>query len=204
MEWVVRATTPGNKKGQGSRDTWPARASPRRSDVTVAKGRPAARSAGNRPAPSPASDYAKSWYDCVPSCPLVRPPKVEIPSLLSASRSQTSCRRTYQAEGSQIHGHFFEAAGRAAHPAKQSSPLEVMPQSASRFSFPRQPVTLLAGGLPNWELTWQRPCWRNKNAGRNQQFGAFMTSEVTQTCTFPATSTYSESDSPAIRLAANQ
>jgi hypothetical protein len=44
-------------------------------------------------------------------------------------------------------------------------------------------------------------CLRKKNAGRNRQLGAFKWSEVTQTCTFPASSKYGESNELSIRLA---
>jgi len=46
--------------------------------VTVAKGRWPASSAGNRPGPLPASAYHRISRDCVPSCPLLRPPGTEI------------------------------------------------------------------------------------------------------------------------------
>ena len=45
---------------------------PQRFSVTVAEGRRPASSAGNRPGPAPA--YYGSSRDCVPSCPLLRPP----------------------------------------------------------------------------------------------------------------------------------
>jgi hypothetical protein len=51
---------------------------PKRFGVTVAEGRRPAPSAGSRPGPLRASDYHKSSRDCVPSCPLFRPPVAAI------------------------------------------------------------------------------------------------------------------------------
>jgi hypothetical protein len=46
--------------------------------VTGAEGRRPAPGAGKRPGPMPASACHRSSRDCVPSCPLARPPGTEI------------------------------------------------------------------------------------------------------------------------------
>jgi hypothetical protein len=50
----------------------------KRVGVTGAEGTRSTSSAGNRSGPSPASAYHRSSHNCVPSCPLLRPPGAEI------------------------------------------------------------------------------------------------------------------------------